>query len=437
MSIYVIILAGAIVRLIGLNQSLWLDEATTANVSRFSYQQILTVFSPHDFHPPLYYFFLKFWADIFGNLPISVRLPSVIFSLISAYFVYLIGKHLKNKTVGLWSAAFFIFNPLIIYYSQEARMYLMATCLLTIAVFTFLKLLSTSKTIYLIIFNLCTGLAFLTFYGTVFLTTSFYLYLLYKRRFILLLSVLPGFLIALILISPLLQQQYSSSKDQLNLVVNWSSVLGTANLKNLILIPLKFSVGKISFYPKIIYYLFAGLWSLLVFIFSFKGFLKTKNLLFLFISPLILAFVFSLISPLFQYFRFLYLLPLLSIGLAFGLNRFWLKISFLTLFIILSFIYLLIPSFHREDWQSLTQKLPQNSTVYMISSFSDPIKYYRPDIQIIDFRSSIVDNRQSVYVVAYGEFIHGFNHTATLTAAGFKLEKISNFNQVDLESWRR
>jgi len=242
-------------------------------------------------------------------------------------------------------------------------------------------------------------------------------------------------LIALILIVPLLFQQYSSSKEQLHLVVNWSSVLGVANLKNLILIPLKFSFGRISFYPKIIYYILAGFWSLLVFVFSFKGFIRIPKLLFLFTVPLILAFIFSLISPLFQYFRFLYLLPILSLGLALGIRHLSVKSIFLSIFIFLSFLYLLNPAFHREDWQSLSRLLPSDSAVYMIASFSDPVKYYRPDVRIFDIRN-LNNSPQSFYVIPYGESIHGFDHTTVLSVAGYQLDHLFPFNQIDLEFWR-
>ena len=63
------------------SQSLWLDEAISANVAKNnSYHQIVNGFSKLDFHPPGYYFALKTWADIFGYSEVSLRLPSVIFT---------------------------------------------------------------------------------------------------------------------------------------------------------------------------------------------------------------------------------------------------------------------------------------------------------------------------------------------------------------------
>src|SRR3989338_7261294 len=143
-SLSIILLTSFLIRLISLNQSLWLDEATTARVvQQFNFYGIITKFSPTDFHPPLYYLFMKIWTNIFGYSEISLRMPSVLFSLLTGYMIYLIGKKIdsgrarmtKNSNVGLWSGALFLFNPLIIYYSQEARMYMMATFLLTASLY--------------------------------------------------------------------------------------------------------------------------------------------------------------------------------------------------------------------------------------------------------------------------------------------------------------
>jgi len=51
--IILIFLAAFLIRLIALNQSLWLDEAVTANVVRnYGLTQIISGFSLNDFHPP-------------------------------------------------------------------------------------------------------------------------------------------------------------------------------------------------------------------------------------------------------------------------------------------------------------------------------------------------------------------------------------------------
>jgi len=172
-----------LIRLISLNQSLWLDEGVTAKVVKtFDFLSIVKKFSPFDFHPPLYYLFLKFWTNIFGYLEISLRFPSIIFSLLSGFVVYKIGSLLADKKLGFWAALFFLFNPLIVYYSQEARMYMMTTFFVILGFYFFIKTQkklqsqnSRGKSQNLIfennflLMNLFLILSFFTFYGPIFL----------------------------------------------------------------------------------------------------------------------------------------------------------------------------------------------------------------------------------------------------------------------------
>lgn len=179
MNFFIIFLPSFFLRLISLDQSLWLDEAVTAKVVKtFDYLTIIQKFSPFDFHPPLYYLLMKFWTNIFGYSEISLRFPSIIFSLLSGFLVYKIGSLLTDKKLGLWAAVFFLFNPLIIYYSQEARMYMMVTFFITSSFYYFLKIQKSKFTlrfggqnnnskfiIDIFLMNIFIFLSFFTFYG--------------------------------------------------------------------------------------------------------------------------------------------------------------------------------------------------------------------------------------------------------------------------------
>lgn len=141
MYIYLVFICAFLIRLINLNQSLWLDEATVAKVIRtIPFHLIPIQFSPGDFHPPLYYMFISLWSSVFGYSEIALRMPSIFFSLIAGWYIFQIGAIIRDKKIGLWAAVFFLFNPLIIYYSQEARMYMMATMFLSGALYYFLRI---------------------------------------------------------------------------------------------------------------------------------------------------------------------------------------------------------------------------------------------------------------------------------------------------------
>ncbi len=433
-------------RFIALNQSLWLDEATTARViQHFNLWQIVTQFSPHDFHSPLYYLLLKLWSGLFGYSEVALRLPSVLFSLGAGWFVYLLGKKLINQKAGLWAAALFLFNPLIVYYSQEARMYMLATFLLTAALYYYFVILGSIENQVpaqvgndvvpksaVVLFNILIFLSFLTFYGSVFLIIALYGHLLYKKQFRSLLLLLPGFVLALLVVFPLLYQQYLNSREQLALVANWRNVLGTVNLKNLLLIPLKFSIGRISWEPKSVYYTVAGLWALFVSWFVVKNY--KQDLFYLLLIPLLWGVAFSFFSPLLQYFRFLYLLPIMALLLVMGAKQNWQRIVLLTGFAIFSLNYLITPSLHREDWKSLVRSLPTNQ-VYMIPSSADPLLYYNPQIKVNDLRQINKISQKEIVVIPYTADIYAVDYKRQLATKGFSQDRARAFRGLSYEVW--
>jgi len=114
--IYLISLLGLGLRLISLNQSLWLDEAVQIWASSLPLNEFFHQFLPGDFNPPFYYFFLHFWIKLFGNSEISARLPSIIFGILSVFLLVEIAKLLgikkkesQNFLALLFSTSFLLF----------------------------------------------------------------------------------------------------------------------------------------------------------------------------------------------------------------------------------------------------------------------------------------------------------------------------------------
>lgn len=432
-----IFVLGLLIRLIAINQSLWLDEAISANIAtKLNYIQIVTQFSPFDFHPPLYYLILRLWSLFFGPSAISLRLLSVLFSLATAYIIYLICQKYYPKA-KFWALIFYLFNPLIVYYSQEIRMYSIVTFFLTVCFYLMYFIVNQKpSTIQLILFNIFSFLSFSTFYGSIFFLLAIYIYLFFKVDKILFLKTIPGILLSILVLSPLLLSQFQNSRTMLELVPNWDLVLGKVTLKNLFLIPVKFSIGHISFSPKILYYFISSGWTLFIFIAFIFSSRPHPKLLYFFSFPLFVATLFSFSSPMLQYFRFIYLIPILAISLA-TINSKSIKLLIIGGFGIFSLLYLLIPNFHREDWQSLSSNLPPRSTVWMIPSFADPIKYYRPDIKVNDISQIGLNSTSVIYAIPYGETIHGVDHRKILEEFEYYPQKVTYFRQLTLETWAK
>lgn len=458
--LFLLFIGAFLIRLIAINQSLWLDEATSVMaIKHLNYGEILFKFSPFDFHPPGYYFFLKFWTGIFGFSEAAVRMPSVLASILTGYVVFLIGKKIFSAEIGWWATVFYLFNPLAVYYSQEARMYSIVTLFLTALLFLIIKGLRLNKLenkncliIFVLVF-----LSVFTFYGSVLFITSLIIYFIIKRNYQTAFYFIISLFLILLFLSPLLLRQLDNAKSMLNVVINWKSVLGGTDIKNLILIPLKFTSGRISFFPKIIYYVLSGLWALIISFFVFKGAIRNRMLSWLLVFPIIMGLVISFITPMLQYFRFVYLLPVMAVLISVGVKELkglrvnglkssrvkefkgFVRIFILFGFVIWSMVYLLIPQFHREDWKSLATDLPKQSKIYMIISSSDALSYYRSDIHLVDVRSinKLTNIENELIIIPYTTEIHGVDYKINLQTRGYKISQEKTYRGLLIEYWKK
>ena len=440
-----------LVRFVSLDQSLWLDEATTAQVvDKLSLAQILTVYAPYDFHPPLYYLFINGWTEVLGVSEYALRMPSVLFSLATGYLIYRIVLSVRHaqKVSGTkplsdarFAAALFLYNPLILYYSQEARMYMMAVFLAVALVFACWPILvgSSLHRRQILWTNVLTGLLFATFYASAFFIASLHLLFIIKRKWRNLLAIAPGGLLSIAVLLPLLLTQLRYSQVALQSVTHWSLVLGQAEFKNVILLPLKFAAGRydlntsadmvvVGLWAGVMYGALAyGVWRLR----RDAGRNTIWSVLFLAFSPIVIGYIVSFYKPMMQYFRFLYVVPFVLLACALVIRHQAIQTLLVVGSAVWCLVYVFIPSNHREDWQSLAASLPQNTTVYMVPSSSDPLSYYRPDITIapVHTLADAPDERQ--IVVPYTFAIHGVDMEMLLQQSGKRISRQVVFRGVE------
>ena len=101
------------------HESLWADELASLRSVRIDLENRFSI------NRILYFLILKFWL-LFGDSESWLRLPSVIFGVISVFLVYLLGAKLFDKTTGLIAALLLTLSPLAIFHSQEVRMYMLS-----------------------------------------------------------------------------------------------------------------------------------------------------------------------------------------------------------------------------------------------------------------------------------------------------------------------
>ena len=106
------------------SQSLWSDEGNSAALATRSLAQI-TQDAAHDIHPPLYYWLLRLWTSVFGLSEFALRSLSAVLGMLLVLVIYSLGARLFNRTTGLAAAFIAAIAPFQVYYSQEARMYIL------------------------------------------------------------------------------------------------------------------------------------------------------------------------------------------------------------------------------------------------------------------------------------------------------------------------
>lgn len=477
--IFIVLLLGLILRLISINQSLWLDEAIGAEVAKnFSYVKILTEFVKFDNHPPLYYLLLKFWTGIFGYSELGLRSLSIVFGLGTIFLTVKIFEKLTPKIykfVPILPALFLATSQIHIYYSQEARMYSMTTFLASLAVYFFISSLNGSDRKNWFLFSLSISILMFTDYIPVFLLPIFWIYAFFKirdaywwRGFIL--SHFPLVILGYFWLPTFLYQS-ERGRWLVATLSGWKNIAGGATIKQALLVFTKFVFGRISLQDKIIYYLlvtFASFPIILLLYSAWRNRKKEFDIIWLWLTlPLILGFLTSFLFPAFTYFRFIYVLPAFYILVAWGaanIKRKTLRNTTLALLVGINLISWLIYVFdknqQRENWREAVLFIESNCKAEEIVLFHypEPFTPYRwymkgsieaegatdsilaNEIASREKTEKLIEGKNAAYLFDYLRELSDPSNIVgeSLSRNGFELEKKLNFAGVGfVEYWAK
>jgi uncharacterized membrane protein len=122
-------------------RGVWLDEAITIHQGHLSLHDLFRNLYYGDRQPPLYHLTLWLTIHAFGDSELAVRLPSLIAGTLVIPVLYELGRELYDRRTGLIAAAFAAVSPLLIWYSQEVRMYELASLFGLLALLTQLRVI--------------------------------------------------------------------------------------------------------------------------------------------------------------------------------------------------------------------------------------------------------------------------------------------------------
>jgi mannosyltransferase len=178
-----LIVLGAVLRFATLGtQSYWYDEAQAAHELHLSLGSMLSSMVDVETAPPLYFVLGWAWVHVFGAGEVALRALSALAGTALIGIAYLSGRELVSRRAGLLTAAFVAVSPFMIWYSQEAREYMLVATFCGASLLCFVRALRDPSARRIAWWAGFSVLALLTHYFAGFLIAPQALWLLYKAR---------------------------------------------------------------------------------------------------------------------------------------------------------------------------------------------------------------------------------------------------------------
>ena len=160
---------------------MWLDEALTVNIARLPLSQFPAALR-QDGSPPLYYFLLHLWMEVFGRSDLAIRSLSGTLGVISLPLTWLAGRRLGGRVVA-WTATLLVAtSPFAVRYSTENRMYMLIVVLTLVGLMGLLAALDRPTGPRLIGVAVVCGLLLLSHYWCLYLIGAVLLMLAWMSR---------------------------------------------------------------------------------------------------------------------------------------------------------------------------------------------------------------------------------------------------------------
>jgi uncharacterized membrane protein len=143
-------------------QSLWLDEVHTMKVTNpeLSYKEFSQLIFHKEGMGQFYFFMVRTLNGIFGYTGYTARFFSAIIGVLTVYSIYVLGRTIFNKNVGLIASTLLCVNWFGIFYSQEARPYILLMLFIIISYIRIIVFLKNQTYKNAILYGIAVALSF-------------------------------------------------------------------------------------------------------------------------------------------------------------------------------------------------------------------------------------------------------------------------------------
>jgi mannosyltransferase len=163
-------------------QSYHHDEIVTASrILRDGFGHAMDAVGFSESAPPLYYALAWAWTQVTGTGEFGLRSISALAGVATVPVVYLAALELRGRRAGLMAAALVAVNPMLLWYSQEARAYSLFALLCAVSLLFCVRALRRGRRRDFTLWGIASGLALATHYFAVFPIAAEAVWLLRRR----------------------------------------------------------------------------------------------------------------------------------------------------------------------------------------------------------------------------------------------------------------
>jgi 4-amino-4-deoxy-L-arabinose transferase-like glycosyltransferase len=243
-------------------QSYHHDEVVTASrLLRAGFGHAMDAVGFSESTPPLYYALAWVWTQATGTGEWGLRSLSAVTGILTVPVAYFVAAELRGRRAGLWAAALVAFNPMLLWYSQEARAYSLLVLFSALSLLWTIRAARSGRGRDFAWWGLFSGLALATHYFAVFPLVAEVLVLLRRRGRASLpgMAILGAFVVA---IAPLAIHQMSIGHAEwigefslghrlwetagTFVVGETGDIIGEAERPGLAIFPMALSVGALA-----------------------------------------------------------------------------------------------------------------------------------------------------------------------------------------------
>lgn len=204
------------------------DELYTVWLVRMGFHRLVETIPRTESTPHLYYLLAWVWARIFGTGEVGLRSLSALLGTAAVPVAGEIGRVLVSRRAGILAAALVAANPLLVWYSQEARAYALLVLLAGLSFLFFARALEGRRPRDLRCWAVVSALALATHYFAVFMVVPEALWLIARarqRRGVLVAAAVPAVTAAALVPLALHQRSLGNPERERSLAVRAAQIL--------------------------------------------------------------------------------------------------------------------------------------------------------------------------------------------------------------------